>query len=283
MASITTKSSTELFPNLLLGGGGRLGGMLRRHWPHARDLSAQSRQDRGDMLVFDPLRDPEQLREASAGRQAIICLSGVTPAHAAATGDALSLNTDLALAAIEAAPKGARVFLVSSAAVYGAANGPHVETDGVAPVSAYGHAKRTMEIEALKRGAGRVCVLRIGNVAGADAILGGWRAGMALDQMTDGRTPRRSYIGPRTLAQVIHKLCRETDIPEVINVAAPGVIEMGALLDHAGLAWSPRAPEGPVIEEVVLDTAVLERFYTFTPQECTAANMVAQWREGKHP
>lgn len=282
MASITTQNGTAFSRYLLLGGGGRLGGMLRAHWPQGDDLSAQSRQNKDGMLVFDPLRDPDALRAASVGRRAIICLSGVTPAHAAVSGDAMSLNSDLALAAIAAAPRDTRVFVVSSAAVYGAVQGPHFETDSVTPVSAYGHAKREMEIAALAQGGGRVCVLRIGNVAGADAILGGWRAGMTLDQLADGRTPRRSYIGPRTLAQVVHALCAAEQVPDIVNIAAPGVIEMGALLDCAGLAWAPRSPEGPVIEEVMLDTTVLERFYGFTPQERSAAGMVAQWREGAH-
>lgn len=280
MRSIVTRNRTEVYHDLLLGGGGRLGRMLRQHWPQGHGLCVQSRQNKDGMLVFDPLLDPERLRAASVGRRAIICLSGVTPAHAAACGDAMSLNTDLALAAIDAAPRDARVFVVSSAAVYGAADGPHSESDDVSPVSEYGHAKRAMEIAALERGGGRVCVLRIGNVAGADAILGGWRAGMRLDQLADGRTPRRSYIGPKTLAQVIHTLCGAVDLPDIMNIAAPGVIEMGALLDSAGFEWAPRTPVGPVIEEVMLDTAALERFYTFTPQECSAAGMVAQWRIG---
>lgn len=282
MASITTKNGTVFSRDLLLGGGGRLGGMLRAHWPQNDGLSAQTRQNKDGMLVFDPLRDPRALRAASAGRRAIICLSGVTPAHAAASGDGMSLNTDLALAAIAAAPRDARVFVVSSAAVYGAAQGPHSEADSVIPISEYGHAKRAMETAAVAQGDGRVCVLRIGNVAGADTILGGWRAGMMLDKLPDGRTPRRSYIGPKTLAHVVHRLCAAEHLPDILNIAAPGVIEMGALLDCAGLAWAPRKPEGPVIEEVMLDTSALERFYSFMPQESSAAGMVAQWREGAH-
>jgi nucleoside-diphosphate-sugar epimerase len=204
----------------------------------------------------------------------------VTPAHAVASGEDMHLNTDLALAAIDAAPPGARVFVASSAAVYGAADGPHFETNSLSPLSPYGRAKREMERTALAQGAGRVCVLRIGNVVGADAILGGWRAGMMIDSLRDGRTPRRSYIGPKTLARVIHRLCVARHVPEILNIAAPGLVAMGELLDSAGRAWSPRSPTGPVIEEVALDTTALERLYTFAPEECTAEGMVAQWMEG---
>lgn len=279
MRSIISTYVQEDTRVLLVGGGGRLGKMLTQHWPDSGQLLVQSRQGGDGVLRFDPLDDPKALLAAAAGVQAVVCMAGITPAHAAATGDAMDLNTDLAMAALRAAPDGARVFLVSSAAVYGVAHGPHSEGAAVHPVSEYGHAKRAMELAALAQGEGRVCILRIGNVAGADAILGGWRTDMAIDQMPDGRTPRRSYIGPKTLAQVIHALCAVDVLPDIINVAAPGVIEMGALLDAAGLDWVPRVPDGNVIEEVALDTRALERLYTFASDECTAQGMVAQWNE----
>ncbi|MCX7566010.1 NAD-dependent epimerase/dehydratase family protein [Sulfitobacter sp. F26169L] len=281
MRSIVTTPVQTDSRVLLLGAGGRLGRMLFAHWPQPRQLIGQSRQNINGFLKFDPLADSAALKSAAAQAQTVICLSGVTPAHAVATGDGMHLNTDLALAAIDAAPAETRVFVASSAAVYGAAYGPLCEDGPVAPLSAYGHAKRAMEEVALARGAGRICVLRIGNVAGADAILGGWRDGMALDQLPDGGTPRRSYIGPQTLARVIHTLCMAKDVPDIINIAAPGVIEMGALLDAAGLAWAPRAPQGPVIGEVALDTRRLEALYSFSEDECTAQGMVAQWNKGR--
>ncbi|KIN74318.1 NAD-dependent epimerase/dehydratase family protein [Sulfitobacter guttiformis] len=281
MRSIITKKSDTISSDLLLGAGGRLGQMLCRFWPQPELLCTQSRQYRAGALRFDPLAAPDVLAAAAADMRSVICLSGVTPAHAAASGDSMSLNTTLALAAVAAAPLSARVFVVSSAAVYGACAGPNNEADSVTPVSAYGEAKLAMERATLALGRGRVCVLRIGNVAGADAILGGWRAGMTLDQLPDGRTPRRSYIGPQTLARVIHALCGVPKLPPILNIAAPGVIGMGDLLDQAGLPWTPRTPIGPVIEEVALHTAALERFFTFTSQESTAQGMVAQWKQGQ--
>lgn len=266
---------------LLLGSGGRLGRMLRLHWPAPHSLRLQSRQAASGVLCFDPLRDTDALERAAEGVQAVICLAGVTPAHATATGDAMALNTGLALAAVRAAPVDARVFVASSAAVYGADGGLHRETDDVVPVSGYGHAKRAMEQAALEAGAGRVCVLRIGNVAGADAILGGWRAGMTIDQLPDGRTPRRSYIGPVTLAKALHALCGADALPDIVNIAAPGAVAMGDLLDAAGLVWTPRTAGSDVIGEVTLDTARLERVYTFEPSESTPQGLVAQWRKGE--
>jgi nucleoside-diphosphate-sugar epimerase len=281
MTSITSKSMPKDCPVLLLGATGRLGRMIRRHWPDRDGLTLQSRGAQPGMLCLDPLRDGGALKAAASGMRAVVCLSGVTPAHAAASGDRLSLNADLALAAIAAAPSDVRVFVISSAAVYGAAVGPHSETDTVTPQSAYGEAKLHMEHAVLAQGEGQVCVLRVGNVVGADAIVGNWRAGMTLDQMPDGRTPRRSYIGERTLARVMHALCAASSVPDVLNIAAPGLVEMGDLLDRANLAWAPRTPVGSVIEEVALDTCRLEQVYSFSERECTAAGMVEQWTKGQ--
>jgi len=257
--------------------------MLRSHWPKGAAVAGQSRRDVHGLLQFDPLAQKDALERASEGVIAVICLLGVTPAHAQATGDAMTLNTDLALAAISAAPERARVFVTSSAAVYGAAEGPQFEADEVRPVSEYGHAKLAMERAALEAGQGRVSVLRIGNVAGADAILGGWRAGMTIDRLPNGGTPRRSYIGPRSLARVIHKLSKAQTVPEVLNVAAPSVVAMGDLLDAAGLDWSLREPKGAVISEVALDTSALEVLYDFAPEECTPRGIVAQWKDRTEP
>ncbi|WP_299026341.1 NAD(P)-dependent oxidoreductase [uncultured Sulfitobacter sp.] len=266
---------------LVLGANGRLGQMLWRHWPEGGQLCGQSRRPVAGLSQFDPLVETAELKDAVSRAGVVICLSGITPAHAAATGDAMELNTDLALAAIDAAPADVRVFVASSAAVYGAADGPHLESDAGTPVSTYGHAKRAMEQAALAHGQGRVCVLRIGNVAGADAILGGWRAGFALDRLPEGGTPRRSYIGPQSWAHVMYALCNAETLPDILNIAAPGVVAMGDLLDAAGLAWTARAPQDEVIAEVALDTTALERLYSFETDECTAQGMVAQWKLGK--
>ncbi|WP_162798634.1 NAD-dependent epimerase/dehydratase family protein [Sulfitobacter sp. SK012] len=281
---ISTKSG-EFFakkrPVLLLGGAGRLGNVLRTHWPDEDDLVWQGRKAT-DALSIDILAEPEALAEAAAGARAVICLAGITPAYAARSGDALSLNVDLAMAAIRAAGP-ARVFLASSAAVYGAQAGRHCETDAVAPVSEYGAAKLQMEQAGLELGdqlGTPVTNLRIGNVAGADAILGGWREGMMIDAVA-GATPRRSYIGPVTLARVMAQLSVAEEVPQTLNIAAPGVVAMGDLLDAAGLAWQPRKAGPEVIQEVLLDTARLETIVKFAPHERSAAGMVAQWRAKK--
>ena len=232
------------------------------------------------MLCLDPLGQPGDLETAARGKN-ILCLSGVTPAYARTTGAALSLNTDLALAAIRAAEPGRRVFLASSAAVYGAQGGLLDETQPCTPTAPYGAAKLEMENAARHLGAARgvgVTSLRIGNVAGADAILGGWTDGMALDTGATGQTPKRSYIGPHTFADVVAALLDAQDLPDCLNLSAPGAVEMGALLDAAGLPWSRRMPADAVIWDVTLATVRLSRYFAFDPVQSTAPGLVSEWR-----
>lgn len=288
MASMTSNDSARPGGALLLGATGRLGTMLRRHWPVAQDLRCQSRQPIDGCRQFDlPLagQSPSDVAlNAARGARAIICLSGVTPAAAARTGQPLSDNSDLALAALNLAQAAgvARVMIASSAAVYGAGAGGAGglrEADVASPVSDYGRAKLEMEQAVSAHAKAGATVLRIGNVAGADAILGGWRPGMEIDQFADGRTPRRSYIGPVTLARVIYALSKADDLPPVLNVAAPGAVEMGALLSAAGLDWQPRPAGAGSIAQVQLDTNALERYVAFAPENGSPAGLVGEWQQ----
>jgi len=267
---------------LVLGATGRIGRILRACWPEGRALW-QGRGDAGaDVLRLDPLADPAALAGAAQGCGAILCLAGVTPSRAAA-GAAMADNVALAEAAVRAgAAAGARVLLASSAAVYGDRGGLLSEAAAPRPLGAYGRAKAEMEARGAELGAAlgvAVCALRIGNVAGADAILGGWRPGFRLDRFADGRTPRRSYVGPVTLARVLGDLAMRDDLPAVLNVAAPGAVEMGALLDAAGLGWTPRPASAGAIPSVELDVTALRGFTSFRPGDSLPETMVAEWRE----
>ncbi len=276
---------------LVLGAGGRLGGILRKAWPkgHARWHNRTTPPARHpDWVHLDLLRDSDALTRAMAGCDRVICLAGVTD-QAAARGADMGDNVTLALATIRAAARadadhraagqGVQVLLASSAAVYGRQSGVLTEDGPAQPISPYGRAKLEMEHAGTRLGAQLgvdVTALRIGNVAGVDAILGGWRPGFVLDRFADGRTPRRSYIGAQTLARVLYALPR--DLPPVLNIAAPGLVEMGALLDAGRLGWTPRAAPDQAIAQVHLSTARLETLVPFTAADSDPAQMVAQWR-----
>lgn len=265
----TTPSPHAPRPRLLIvGGTGHLGRLLQ---PALREGAAagvqpvwQSRRaetpGQGQWLTFDPLADPAAYAAAARAAEVVLALAGATSGSAAD----LACNAALAGAALAAAEAagGRPVILASSAAVYGAGLPPDPargwsEADSCDPVSAYGAAKCAME--AAVAGRRGVTVLRIGNVAGADALLGrsAPQGGRVLDRFADGTTPRRSYIGPQALARALVRLARFAAagiaLPERINLALPGAVSMAALLEAAGEAWQPRAaPEG-AIAEVRLD------------------------------
>ncbi|UOA25518.1 NAD-dependent epimerase/dehydratase family protein [Pseudosulfitobacter sp. DSM 107133] len=274
MPSTSTSNDLKNKKHVVLGATGRLGGILRKHWPEAA-VRWQSRAGMAGFHVVDILNDPTGLSNLCAGADSILCLAGVI-GH---DPQALRRNTDLALAAIKAA-QGARVFLASSAAVCGSGGEDLRETDACKPVAPYGQAKLEMEQAALSTGAPVTC-LRIGNVAGADAILGGWHDQMSLDAHPDGTTPRRSYIGPQVFARTLAHLMATDTLPPVLNVTAPGAVQMGALLDAARLPWRTRVPDGPVIWDVTLNTETLALLAPFAPQDSTATGIVADWLESR--
>lgn len=238
------------------GAGGRIGRALRRAWAgEALHAVWQSRDPAIDTTAGAPRPD------------VVIALAGVI------SGPDLGANLRLAESALAlGAP---RTLVASSAAVYGRAGGYLTEATPLTPAAPYGRAKA--EMEAAVRG--RATILRIGNVAGADALLGGIRAGQPvhLDQFADGRTPERSYIGPGVLARVLAALARADALPEVLNVAQPGVVEMAALARAAGaeVVFRPAPPEA--IARVELDVTRLSALVPLPPAEAGA--LVADWRE----
>ncbi len=280
---------------LVLGAAGRIGGLLRRDWPTllpaGADLRWQARRRPADYAageawhILAPLEDPATLVRAAEGTDTILCLAGVTPGH----GGDLDDNTRLAEAAIRAAQastrvsdRKTRVLLASSAAVYGNQPGVLSEEAPLHPANPYGAAKAAMEMRALRLGAEAgvaVTALRIGNIAGLDAILGGWRPGFQLDRFADGTTPRRSYIGVQMLAQVLAALVQHQGLPEVVNVAQPGPVAMGDLLRAAGLDFSLRPAPDSAIPEVALEVT---RLAGLLPPDvplppADPAQLVAEW------
>ena len=82
--------------------------------------------------------------------------------------------------------------------------------------------------------------------------------------------------GAATLARVLGDLMRADTLPAALNVAAPGTVEMSALLEAAGLTWTPRPAPETAIAEVRLSTDALELF-TILPSLTSAEALVAEW------
>ncbi|MEL7182721.1 MAG: NAD-dependent epimerase/dehydratase family protein [Pseudomonadota bacterium] len=217
------------------------------------------------------------------GARALICLGGVT------LGDttALRANSTAALNALDAAARLSvpRVFLLSSAAVYGRARGPLLASDAPTPAAPYGVAKAEMESavhtwRATHPNGPEATILRLGNVLGADQLIGNMTQArpVSLHIFQDGTCPRRSYIGPATLGRVLQELAAMPNVPPVLNVAAPGTVSMADLVRAAGGTYTPHPAPDSAIATVELDVAPLAARVPFATEESQAEGMVAQWR-----
>lgn len=270
-------------PVVVLGASGRLGQMLRGFWVE-KPVVWVSRGPADGMVPLDIMQDSGGFAGIAGKSRTLICLAGVVPGQ----GD-LSHNTDIALSAIAAASAASvrSVILCSSAAVYGRGETAWQEDMPARPISAYGQAKLDMERAARDHAASlgvHLCSLRIGNVAGADAILGGWSPGFALDLLPDGQTPLRSYIGPRGFADCLAQLVARVDeLPPVLNVALPDPVRMGELLNNAGLAWTPKPATDSTIPRVVLNVDQMMGLVTLNPSDKDIVADWASWKAGGMP
>ncbi|MCH2076136.1 MAG: NAD-dependent epimerase [Rhodobacteraceae bacterium] len=263
---------------MILGATGRIGRALRVLWPEAWPVTWVGRSE--GPLRCDPLEKPEDFAQISRNADIILSVGGAAPGGTLKKAADLADHARLAVALSDIA--GERpLLLASSAAVYGnlgAAGVPLTEDaslpDDLAP---YGAAKRDMETAAPS-----ATSLRIGNIAGLDAILGGWKEGFELDVFEDGTTPRRSYIGPATLALVLAALCQKAhSLPFALNIAEPGSVAMADLLTAAGLPFARRTAPQSAIREVNLDVTRLQDLIPGLYRPVSADLLVAEakWLE----
>lgn len=263
-------------PICIFGVTSRIARLIRPVMPDTT-IWAGRRADRDGDVVFDlACAPPPEIRDAAA----FVLLAGSTDklhqnvtAHARLAQLSAQVCRDAGIG---------HLLLMSSAAVYGRAAGPNSETTCCVPLSAYGEAKVEMERAALSLAGPdlAVTVLRIGNVAGADALLGAMGDDQVqLDVFDDGRSPRRSYIGPTVLAASLNTLARNPgEGVRLLNLAQPGSVEMGALLDAAGRAWQPRAAPPEALPEVTLDVAKAVDLLGDELPPADAAGIVADWQ-----
>ena len=259
------------------GSTGRLGRLFRLVW---------SGDQLGELaplwLTRQSIKAPDEITCDLEGRVPTLP-SGCIILHLAGTvapGREMSDHVALAVAVSDLAlrSKARHVFIASTAAVYGRGDAPHEEAEKPDPASAYGRMK--LAAENVFAGQPRTTCLRIGNVAGADAILGNKAPRLILDPVPDGTDgPSRSYIGPRTLARVVARLAgmaaTGAALPPTLNVAQSPIVSMAALLRAADrpFDWGPENPT--VIPRVELATDRLRALMPDLPQ-ASAAGLVAE-------
>ena len=161
--------------------------------------------------------------------------------------------------------KARHVFVMSSVGVYRPAAYAITELAPPDPQTDYGRSKREAEIEAevvlTAPDAPGLTILRLANLAGADALLGACQPGrsVAVDPIA-GQVggPERSYIGPRALATVLTGLIRLADqgaaLPRLLNVAQPPVMAMADLLQARGQDWHFGQPRPAAVARVRVST-----------------------------
>jgi UDP-glucose 4-epimerase len=279
-------------PILLVGASGRVGRMVMTHWSDFSDRAMLLPQYRSACpkggLIWDPLDGPEPLLDAAyqiGGFGTLVVLAGVTPGQ----GKVLGMNRVIAEACMRAAKKAeiSRVLLASSSAVYGLGDGrPFSEDMPCDPANDYGRAKLEMEQACVAwRDAGvDVCCLRIGNVAGADALLlniakSKMSDAVTIDLFEDGRGPLRSYIGPRTMAAALQSLCDHPDLlPEVLNFALPAPVHMEALARAAKHPWRKRYSPKTPYQNITLNCTALSLLHHFAACDALPETMIEQWK-----
>ena len=269
---------------VVVGASGRVGRLLARAW--ALGGLVPSLQRRGAALPLDLPQvewHPLSGTPLEAGRfRAMIVLA------AAVRGD-LALNAQLAEACCAAAVQAGigQVLLASSSAVYGVNGGQACREDTPThPVNDYGRTKLEAEAVACRwRARGlAITALRIGNVAGADALLAGITPGQPtwIDAFADGTGPVRSYIGPITLADVLARLLGQK-LPPVLNLGAPNPVAMADLARAARADWHYQPAPVTAYQRITLDCSLLAQHYHFAENQSDAAAMVAEWQSTRGP
>lgn len=276
---------------LVVGASSRVCQLMLPHWQNDNaSIALQYRQNNMAPLgfpglVWNPL-DNHSILKSWLSRQplaptSMLVLAGATHHR----GDSLHVNSRIADACCRAALDSGirRVFVASSSAVYGnhLVRG-FLESDDPIPVNQYGRSKLEMEAACLRWSKEiEVVCLRIGNVVGADALLSKKYAGSTnevfIDCFRDGTTPRRSYIGPKTMAQILVQLgAVERSLPSIINLAAPTPVQMGDLADSAGLTWRKRFREDTVGQSITMDCTMLWDIVSGIKAASTPPELIAQ-------
>jgi len=258
-------SHTMPFSTVFLGANSRVARRVAGYWPKppggGENLLKLARN--GTDLTWNMDEAPPSLPQV-AGPVVMVCFAGVTPKG----GGPLEQNRALALAAHRAARAWGvtHSFYLSSAAVYGDPGPlPVAEITDPTPGGAYGAAKLAMERALLDLRAPDLTILRLANVAGAgepfDSAARPNPDSLPLHRFANGAGPVRSFVGPRSLARVLARLCARAAggarLPALLNVAAPRPTAMADILTALGRRWHWQdAPEN-AIATVHLDTARL--------------------------
>ncbi|MBK6465783.1 MAG: NAD-dependent epimerase/dehydratase family protein [Rhodobacter sp.] len=264
---------------IVTGAGGKLGRLLRAAWlenpPSGLRPIWSGRSEEFD-LAWDILADPTPDLPKGA---VVLHLAGLVRGP----GTVLQRNAAMVPPLLRTCRKAAvrRLFLASTASVYAPDPNGAREEDAPAPPGAYGAAKLAAEAM-LDAGDMAATILRFGNIAGADALLGPRPPGeeIVLDPVPGhSGGPLRSWIGGRTLAGLLPALVR-ADLPRILNVACDPPLAMGDLLAASGLRWRYGPPNPDVVPAAVLSTRRLAALVDLPKASPESIAAEAAWARG---
>lgn len=265
--NLMAASRNAPIPVWVTGASGRVGRALRAIWGHKARETLQilwcDRSSRGSADIFWDIgqNPPPALPDGLI----VLHLAG----KITGTPGELAQNSAVTEAVCQAAvAAGARhMFLMSTAAVYAPGPGLLDETAPPAPINPYGASKLAAETVAAQIMQGRLTILRLANLAGADALLGPLRPELVLDPVAgQAGGPVRSYIGPRALAlalaDLLHLAADGTVLPDVLNLAQQPPVAMADLLQAHGQPWRFGPPRAGTVARVALNTDRLAALVT---------------------
>lgn len=286
----------------ILGANGKLGTILAHF--SARDglgWRRQARQGSADILWSGRFDDPVTDLIFERG-STIVNMIGATGGTAQTM---LDVNAGFVRHLLRKAHQGgvAHVILSSTAAVYGAGDGknPFTESAPFAPLTPYAESKVAMEeiarceAEILENMA--VTILRIGNVAGADALSDAAKrhltsgAPMPLHRFGDGAAPQRSYIGPYDFYRAVAAIAptRGADMHNgglrTLNLVHPKPVGLDDVLTAyqtrlmPELRWRDTPAPDHALRSVTLSVDQLEDFVSFEKYDNPADEMAQQVAE----
>ena len=187
-------------PLLVTGSGGRIGRALRAIWGEKAGENLpilwQSRHPAvfGD-LGWDIGQNPPPVLPQGL---IVLHLAGKTSGTPSDLGENADMTKAVCMAALGARAR--HIFVMSSAAIYAPGPQPLVESDVPGPISPYGVSKlagERMAVQVVQGSSTGLTILRLANLAGADALLGAAKSGchVTLDPVAgEAGGPVRSYI-----------------------------------------------------------------------------------------
>lgn len=277
----------------ILGANGRLGGVLHRH-AAAAGLAwrGQTRDDSGDICWSGRVTDTATPEIFQPGATLINMIGSTSPDADDLHATNVQFVKDLLRHAANTGV--AHVILASSGAVYGdASTTPLTEDTPLRPQTPYGISKAEMEAAAHAAPFGddlpAITLLRIGNVAGSDALLAAAQRHamlgkpMPLHRFPNGAAPMRSYIGPQDLFNAVNALSKPHDGPPItLNIAAPNPVPLDRALDGykahllQHLTWVDAPAPSGIPATVHLSTSALDRIVEWPEIDDYALEMARQ-------